>query len=117
MANKPIQFSAPMVRSLLHGTKAQAQHIIKNSRRYLGVNVLGHTRVRPTSDDREAALREGWLLCQSVVLAMCEDVQREANEEWPEMDQFSRGMKRASKSISRGMWALSPDDSTIDLNK
>lgn len=62
----------------------------------------------------EAARREGWLRCQATVFAMCEDLQREANEEWPEMDQFSRGMKRAVKSISRGMGALSPDDSATN---
>lgn len=110
MTDKPILFPAPIARSLLHGAKSKARLFIKKYRRDNYINAARS----PAPGDREAARREGWLLCQSAVLEMCEDAQREANEEWPESVQFSRGMKRAAKSISHDIRALSPNDSRTE---
>ena len=60
-----------------------------------------------TVDD---AMIKGWEACRLSIFAVCEDVDREATQDWPDGNLQARGMMRAAKSISRGFGAMQATD-------
>lgn len=63
---------------------------------------------------REDALRDGWNACRRSIYAVCEDVDREADEaskhDGEHAKGYAAGMARAAKSIARGFNAMEAED-------